>query len=878
MGSGDSFNSRRVGWSNAEPRYPRTQGNAMTFTRWWQSARKPRRIASAAGQKARFANKRLGFESLEDRQLLSASSLDTTFNATGFTLTQFSAGSNDQAKAEAIQSDGKIVVAGGSNTSAALARYNYNGTLDTTFGTGGKMTSAPGSASVFNSVQIQSDGKIVAAGSAVISGINEFMLIRYNTDGSVDTTFGTSGIVTMAPISGQASQINGIQLQSDSKIVAAGSAGTTSEFAVARYNTNGSLDTTFGTGGLFLDQLALSSGANALAIQSNGSIVAGGFDNTAGGEDFALLRLTTAGALDTSFNTTGVVTTDLGSATNETINALAISSGGQIVAAGQSGVNGAVVRYNINGSLDASFNATGKLVLPVSQAGGSDILFGAAIQSDGRIVVAGQSNDSGAVSQMLVDRLNADGTFDPYFNAGAPLLLPLSGASLAQALILDANGRITLAGYTTTSPSNFAVVRLGTALSVEGNTLVIDGTAGNDSITVGFSSATAFSVVLNATGSNYTVGNSGSQIDRVEFHGGAGSDTVIYTDAINTRLGLMGGNTLNLVGAGFEFDADTSELIYLYGTASDSATINDPTAGGNTAITTATYGYLTNTGNTVFYQAASFGTVTVTAAAGSNDKGFQYSSAGTVWSATPTTSTMSGTSGQQRLVNFQHTYGQSAGSTSELAYLYGSSGADTMIGTPIYAYLSGGSGATAFFNEAIGFHSATAYGNGGADVAALYDSTGNDTYVSTPTYAYLTGGSGASLFFNQAVGFPQVSATSSAGHDTAYFYDSAGNDTFTAQPAFASMIGTGYANSGFNFTVVAGIASTGTDSAMLFDAAGSNNFFGSNVTADLASISAGSERIATNFDTVGVVQSLGNNNHKYVQSNTYTLTFTGNWS
>ncbi|MBA2434942.1 MAG: hypothetical protein H0V54_07660, partial [Chthoniobacterales bacterium] len=232
--------------------------------------------------------------------------LDPTFGTNGKVTTDFGT-IIDEARAVAVQPDGKIVTAGatvgGNFFDFALARYNTDGSLDITFGTGGKVTTA------FNTnndeafaVALQADGKIVAAGFAVIGGTDDFALARYNTNGSLDTTFGTGGKVTTA-FGSSIDRAHAVAVQPDGKIVAAGRAvigGGSFDFALARYNTDGSLDTTFGTGGKVTTACGSSNDeAFAVALQPDGKIVAAGrvFSNK---EDFALARYNTDGSLDTT--------------------------------------------------------------------------------------------------------------------------------------------------------------------------------------------------------------------------------------------------------------------------------------------------------------------------------------------------------------------------------------------------------------------------------------------------------------------------------------------------------------------------------------------------------------------------------------------------
>ena len=244
-----------------------------------------------------------------------------------------------QAWGVAIQSDGKIVAAGDSNFDFAVVRYNTDGSLDTSFGAGGKVTTALGSSFDYGySLALQPDGKIVVCGQ--IGG--DFGLVRYNTDGSLDTSFDGDGkvITALGPAedSGQS-----VAIQPDGKIVAAGrsSNGINFDFAVVRYNPDGSLDTSFNGDGKVTTAVGPSDDhAWGVALQSDGKIVVCG--ETRG--NFALVRYNADGSLDTSFGEDGKTTTDIGS-TNDLGLAVAIQSDGKIVVAGKGGGGFAVARY-----------------------------------------------------------------------------------------------------------------------------------------------------------------------------------------------------------------------------------------------------------------------------------------------------------------------------------------------------------------------------------------------------------------------------------------------------------------------------------------------------------------------------------------------------
>lgn len=300
---------------------------------------------------------------------------------------------------------------------------------------------------------VQSDGKIVVAGTSISPswGTNSaFSVVRYNGDGSLDATFNGIGMVTTAlTVNSDEDRAHSVKLQTDGKIVISGS--SNHAFAVLRCNANGSLDTSFnGTGKVITsigDRFAF---GNSLALQSDGKIVVAGESfNVSSPASFAVVRYNTNGSLDTSFNSTGKVTTSIGSA-NDIGNSVAIQIDGKIVVAGQSGITTggssrfAVVRYNANGSLDTTFNGTGKVTTVLGT--GNDIAYSVAIQSDGRIVVAGKTQISGNY-RFAVVRYNADGSLDTTFNGTGKVITSLGTSSEgARSVTLQSDGKIVVAG------------------------------------------------------------------------------------------------------------------------------------------------------------------------------------------------------------------------------------------------------------------------------------------------------------------------------------------------------------------------------------------------------------------------------------------------
>jgi len=352
---------------------------------------------------------------------------DTSFDTDGFVSTTILNG-QDFAYAVALQPDGKIVVAGqtvnGSNGDFAVVRYNPNGSLDTSFDGDGIVTT--GIVSGFDlafAVAVQPDGKIVAAGSATTGDDSDFVLVRYNANGSLDTSFDTDGKVITSFTAG-IDEPYAVAVQADGKIVAAGYASgaeTGPDFAIARYNPNGSLDTSFDADGKVTTQIFDSTDiAQALAIQPDGKLVVAGqtFNPAAGVLSFAVARYQKNGALDTSFDTDGKTSTAI-LGLNDAANAVSVQPDGKIIAAGSSGTGNefdfGVARYNPNGSLDTSFDADGKLTTKFTND--FDGVYGTALQPDGRIVAVGFATNNQvrnlAVARYIGDaRLNRTANFD----------------------------------------------------------------------------------------------------------------------------------------------------------------------------------------------------------------------------------------------------------------------------------------------------------------------------------------------------------------------------------------------------------------------------------------------------------------------------------
>jgi len=376
---------------------------------------------------------------------------DACFAASGKAITAFGT-DTDQARALAVQTDGNIVAAGfvwnGSNSDFALFRYLPNGSLDTSFDFDGKATIDYGSDEDAYAVAIQADGKIVVAGYAFTGSNLDIALVRYNTDGSLDGSFGTGGRVTTAVGFGN-DRAYAVTIQADGKIVVAGEAynGSNDDFALVRYNTDGSLDGSFGTGGKVTTAVGSDNDfAYAVAIQADGKIVVAGTSLIGSTADFVLVRYTTDGSLDPTFGTGGKVTTAIGTG-NDLAYAVAVQSDQKIVVAGYALIGStadfALARYTTTGSLDLSFGTGGKVT---TSLGNDDVANAVAVQSDGKIVAAGYTR-AGSSADFALARYTTSGSLDATFDTDGKVTTDLGNYDVANAVAVQANGKIVLAGY-----------------------------------------------------------------------------------------------------------------------------------------------------------------------------------------------------------------------------------------------------------------------------------------------------------------------------------------------------------------------------------------------------------------------------------------------
>lgn len=392
--------------------------------------------------------------------------LSTEFGTAGKVTTD-AGGSFDEVQAIKVMDDGKLIAAGtGYGVNLVAAKYQSTGALDPQFGNNGQaVISIAGASSRGYDAVVQPDGKVVIAGIVYNSNGNpDFLIVRLNADGTPDATFGNNGKVTTDFFGGE-DLAQAIVLQPDGKIVVAGwaSSAGVNMFALARYLSNGNPDATFdGDGKLYTIFPGVNSKAYALAIQSDGKLVAGG-NAWSSSSNFALARYNTNGSLDASFNGNGQLVMDI-DGKDDGITAIAIQNDGKIVAAGyESGINPnvgnvAIARLNTNGSLDGSFSTDGKLTTDLG--GSTDKATDITIQPDGNILVsaAGGNNDFNVV------RYLSTGIPDPGFGTNGIYTKDFDGRpDFANSLQLK-SGNIYLGGRTlNTTGDNFALALVAAA-------------------------------------------------------------------------------------------------------------------------------------------------------------------------------------------------------------------------------------------------------------------------------------------------------------------------------------------------------------------------------------------------------------------------------
>jgi uncharacterized delta-60 repeat protein len=439
--------------------------------------------------------------------------LDPSFGAPEGYVVSNPNSSGGGSNAVVVQPDGKIVVAGSAadakgNSSLAVLRYNVDGTPDATFGSGGLVLTKVGNyrenSQTAEGLALQADGKIVVCGSVLVahSGLNydfEWVLARYDANGTLDTTFGggrrPTGIVEVN-LGTSRDEAYDVQVQPwDGKIVVAGTtvrSATGNDVAIGRFNANGTLDSTFGTGGIFTSTISgaqLADHATDLALQPDHKIVAVGDagDPATGYPHFLVLRLNDNGSLDPSFNGTGIVSAAPAVDPNCAGSAVALQPDGSIVVAGNLGTGAAYeaafARFTSAGALDPTFGSggwafndrlsfAGDIVIHPGTGGAFDVVGGLIVRSS-----------TGTTYSNAITRLSYDGSVDTSFgaNAGVSYLGSNVGTSTSfTGLALQSDGNIVVTGtiyLSSTTPRAIVVARYFGATTT--GALLAAGSGGN---------------------------------------------------------------------------------------------------------------------------------------------------------------------------------------------------------------------------------------------------------------------------------------------------------------------------------------------------------------------------------------------------------------
>jgi uncharacterized delta-60 repeat protein len=463
-----------------------------------------------------------------------------------------------QANDVAVQADGKIVAVGTDDESGdfVVIRLNVDGSPDQSFGEGGKLTTdfLEGE-DIARSIVVQSDGKIVVAGTAKrpIGARPNFALARYLADGSLDASFSGDGKTL---IEFGTSEAFAVAVQPDGKIVVAGydlsfTTGTQSNFAVARTNGDGSLDTSFDSDGkVSTDFLMGNDIAYDVALQADGKIVVAGTKDIAesGAQDFALARYNASGSLDASFGSGGKVTTDFFSNLDD-VKAVAVQPDGKIVAGGSAvtamGTSFALARYQSNGSLDESFDGDGKVV---TDFGGtfsaiSDIV----IQTTGKIIAVGKALGKN-LNGFVLARYKKDGSLDPAFDFDGKKITEFETAASgtgATAAALETDGRLIVAGTISTTASAIVRYLLGTAIAD------FDGDGTTD-LSFFRRSEGVWHLRRSTSGSvEISLGSEDSEIVPADYDGDGRTDAAVFSGGVwQIQRSTSGAVTVNFGAAG----------------------------------------------------------------------------------------------------------------------------------------------------------------------------------------------------------------------------------------------------------------------------------------------------------------------------------------
>jgi uncharacterized delta-60 repeat protein len=389
--------------------------------------------------------------------------LDNSFGINGKAITNIS-GTGDMGRSVALQTGGKIILGGtttfNSRQYIALVRYLTNGTVDSSFGTNGRAVAGFDSIGLVNlsAIKVQQDDKIVATGYS--TGGHKFALIRFNANGTVDSAFGINGRVVHGINDGIA-VCSALNIQSDGKILAAGYAGC--DIAVCRYKTNGKLDSSFGLHGIKIIDAGGCDKANAIAIQTDKKIVIAGNTSEGALGHFLVVRININGKVDSTFGTNGKATTDIRQTYNEAFSCV-IQADGKIVVGGLAkyfATAFGIARFNSNGIIDSAFGTFGKSELQFpGDKYSNNYPYDVALQADGKIIFAGWINDRGTL-EVAVARYKTNGILDSTFGINGTVTTGNGNGYFGYTVAIQNDAKILVGGYAyyASTGNDFAVTR-----------------------------------------------------------------------------------------------------------------------------------------------------------------------------------------------------------------------------------------------------------------------------------------------------------------------------------------------------------------------------------------------------------------------------------
>lgn len=717
-------------------------------------------------------------EQLEPRHLLAGVSLDTTFDSDGRALADF-ANSTDEARSVALQSDGKALVAGQAFVAGqydfGLARFTADGQLDSTFGSGGRVTTSISNQDDYGfDVAVAADGKIVVVGHTFTGGSNGFdmAVVRYLSNGMLDASFGVGGKVVYHAGSGW-DEANAVAVQSDGKIIVAGAA--QGDSVVVRFNADGTLDNSFA--GIGRAVVSLGWGfdrATDVSLLNDGRIVLAAATDF----DFAAARLLADGTLDTTFGTGGKVVTSIGSSLDRA-ESLAVQADGKLLVAGwtQRSITSydfAVVRYLANGTLDSSWSGDGIATADVGALSASPL--GVAIDDQARVIVAGHSG-----YDALAAWFDTQGTVVASFVDRGGVTLPVAASDV----VALSDGRMLAAGSVGAGAiTNYGLMRLRLddastgivdlspgSFTLENRTFTIRGTSQADHATIVFTSMNSFFATI---GGRLQVVNPG-EVDTIvlDLRGGTDSVTIVLPTGAFTVV--TGATTLQISGGAIGVSGINVENSLVFGDGDETAYLYDSPSDD---VLYALAGWAAINGGNSFDQVIGVRTAIGWSTAGGLDTAVLFDSTqNDIYYGMEGNSVLTGGGDHKQVLSFEHVYAQSTGG-SDTAVLYGTSAPDTFFGLDSLGVLLNGTQLT----QATSFDAVYALAASN-DVAVLYDSPGNDVFYGRPDQSSL----GGSDFYNQANGFGVLTAIGTGGgNDQAFLVDNLGG-ALTATGALAGL-------------------------------------------------------------------------------------------